>query len=491
MDFLAIITLTMANTTKREVLRRVLTYTIMVTAVLSLTTILLLLMLGYRYNQGDNNFVQGGLVQFNSQPTGASVRVGTADLVNRTRSKITLNPGDYKVRMTLDGYRDWSKNITVHPGTVLWLNYAHFVPKNPRTDIVIEADAIGSVAMLEQGRRIALLQDASKPVITTVVANDDDIVPKVLTVPETAYATAETHAFTLEKLSGDNKRLLVKHSYDAGTQWLVANLDDITKTYSIASEESNPITSIQFDPSEKSRAYVLYADGSIRRIELDSGRQSDIILSDVADFTLTSSGAIFYSTKSIDGMVHTGYLTKNKEIPRTVDTFKGADTVHIAAGKYFSVFYIATSVGAKTTLTAYQEFPESDSDTRLIGKVVKTVVSPSPVTLLSFKADARLVAIQQARILTTYDIDLKKQSDIAIKGATTDITKPIEWLNSFHFWDDSTGAARQYEFDGENQETITDVVPGFSAAYSQNKKYFYTIGKTEQGFALQRTRMTL
>ncbi len=121
----------------------------------------------------------------------------------------------------------------------------------------------------------------------------------------------------------------------------------------------------------------------------------------------------------------------------------------------------------------------------------RNVTTKSPVTLLSFKADARLVAIQQAQSLTVYDVDLAKQSDIALKGVTQDIAKPIEWLNAFHFWNDASGTARQYEFDGANQEDITLVAPGFSAAYSQNKRYFYTIGKTEQGFSLQRTRMVL
>ena len=113
MYLLAIMSRIMMHTKKRDTIRRVVVYTIMVTAILSITTILLLLMLGYRYNQGNNNFVQGGLVQFNSQPTGASVRVGSADLASRTRSKITLNPGDYKVRMSLNGYRDWEKDATV------------------------------------------------------------------------------------------------------------------------------------------------------------------------------------------------------------------------------------------------------------------------------------------------------------------------------------------------------------------------------------------
>ena len=491
MYLLAIMSRIMMHTKKHETIRRVVVYTIMVTAILSLTTILLLLMLGYRYNQGNNNFVQGGLVQFNSQPTGASVRVGSADLASRTRSKITLNPGDYKVRMSLNGYRDWEKDATVHSGTVLWLNYAQFVPTNPQTTSVFETQKLASVAMQEQGRQIALLQDAALPVVTTFSANDDEVAPKVLTLPESSYTASNTHTFSLEKMSGNNKRLLVKHIYETGTQWIVMDIDDVTKSYAIASDEKNPITNVQFDPSSDNTAYLLFNDGSVRKISLDSAEQSEILVRDVADFTLTSSGSLFYTSRPVEDVVRTGFLTKNKTESRTIDTFKTNEAVHIAAGKYFSTFYIATSVGAKTTIKSYETFPESDSDVSFSAKSKKEITSPSPVTLLGFKADARLVAIQQARSLTMYDVDLSRQSNIALEGITQDITKPIEWLNAFHFWSDATGSARQYEFDGGNQEDITQVAPGFSAAYSQNKRYFYTIGKTEQGFNLQRTRMVL
>lgn len=271
----------------------------------------------------------------------------------------------------------------------------------------------------------------------------------------------------------------------------MTDIDDVTKSYAVASDEKNSITSLQFDPSSDSAAYAQFADGTVRKISLDNGEQSEVLLSDVSDFTLTSSGSLFYTTKPTEGVVRTGYLSKNKTESRTIDTIKTIEPVHVAAGKYFSTFYVATSVGTKTTIKAYETYPESDSELPLVVKSKKEIVSPSTVTLLGFKADARLVAIQQARSLTTYDIDLAKQSNIAIEGIAQDITKPIEWLNAFHFWNDATGSARQYEFDGGNQEEITKVAPGFSAAYSQNKRYVYSIGKTNDGFSLQRTRMVL
>ena len=121
-----------------------------------------------------------------------------------------------------------------------------------------------------------------------------------------------------------------------------------------------------------------------------------------------------------------------------------------------------------------------------------TVIRTStPISFASFKANGRFAVLQQARMQTVYDIDLKKKSDVAIEGLTTDLMKPLQWLGTFHFWNDATGFARQYEFDGTNQQPITEVTPGYPAAYSPNQKYFYTIRTTDSGVSLQRTLMVL
>jgi hypothetical protein len=482
----------MHDPSSKKTSRRIVVYGFMTLAVVALSIALFFAMLGWRYNQNKNTFIQGGLVQFISQPSGANVQVNDIRLANKTRSKITLNPGEYNVKMTLNGYRDWEKSATIKSGTVLWLNSAHFVPNNPNTSSVFSAPAITSAAMQEDGRRIALMTDRAVPTITLLEANDDTPTPKVVTVPDTLYKNAAKSSFEIIKQSGDSRRLLLKHTFnDGAAEWLMVDQNAVDKSYVIAQDEGVSVQAVQFDPSSSDRAYVHYSDGSIRRLDLSNGERSDVVASNVQDFTLTSSGWLFYSTKPASGIVTTAYVSEGKKESRTIQTLATDQPAHIAAGRYFDTFYTLTAVNEQATLRAYETFPSSDSKDAFKPRDTTVIRTSTPISFASFKANGRFAVLQQARMQTVYDIDLKKKSDVAIEGLTTDLMKPLQWLGTFHFWNDVTGFARQYEFDGTNQQPITEVTPGYPAAYSPNQKYFYTIRTTDSGVSLQRTLMVL
>ena len=352
----------MHDPSSKKTSRRIVVYGFMTLAVVALSIALFFAMLGWRYNQNKNTFIQGGLVQFISQPSGANVQVNDIRLANKTRSKITLNPGEYNVKMTLNGYRNWEKSATIKSGTVLWLNSAHFVPNNPSTSSVFSAPAITSAAMQEDGRRIALMTDRAVPTITLLEANDDTPTPKIITVPDTLYKNADKSSFEIIKQSGDSRRLLLKHTFnDGAAEWLVVDQNAVDKSYVIAQDEGISVQAVQFDPSSSDRAYVHYSDGSIRRLDLSNGERSDVVASNVQDFTLTSSGWLFYSTKPASGIVTTAYVSEGKKESRTIQTLTTDQPAHIAAGRYFDTFYTLTAVNEQATLRAYETFPSNYS----------------------------------------------------------------------------------------------------------------------------------
>jgi len=75
----------------------------MAIAVVSIVAILLLVIQGYRYNRFDGKLEQGGLVQFDSRPSAATVTVDDSTLANRTASKVTLSSGQHTITMSREG----------------------------------------------------------------------------------------------------------------------------------------------------------------------------------------------------------------------------------------------------------------------------------------------------------------------------------------------------------------------------------------------------
>ena len=78
---------------KRKLLiRRIVSYGFMTVAVVVLVTVLVFVMLGYRYNGNDGKIEQGGLVQFDTQPNGGNWQRPTSILPPRfARFNVTVN----------------------------------------------------------------------------------------------------------------------------------------------------------------------------------------------------------------------------------------------------------------------------------------------------------------------------------------------------------------------------------------------------------------
>jgi flagellar basal body-associated protein FliL len=64
-------------------------YMLMVLSIVSIVFVLILVVQGYRYNSYDGKVEQGGLVQFDSRPSGATVSVDDITLSARTASHST------------------------------------------------------------------------------------------------------------------------------------------------------------------------------------------------------------------------------------------------------------------------------------------------------------------------------------------------------------------------------------------------------------------
>ncbi len=462
----------------------------MTVSVIGISTALLFLMLGYRFNKDSGSFEQGGLVQFISQPTGAHVTVGNAELSNRTRSKITLNPGSYPVKMTLDGYEQWQKKVTIKPGQVLWLNSVHFVPRAPKTTGVVTLPALDSTAAKVDSKYFAYIGDKTKPVISYININDDAPKPKIITLPTSSFTNGTSQSFTLTDMSDDQRHVLVRHDVDGNTEWLAVDLEDETKTRRMGGDAPLNIRSVYFSPRSDDEVFLLYRDGAVHSQKLSDGTLSSTLLTGIATVSLSEQGTLFYASLPVDGTTKTGYLSYDQSTPRTLASYKTTEPVQVLSNHYYDEFYVTTSIGNNVTTRRYDAFPASNDDTALRATDVRTITMPSAVSYLDSYASGRFVVIQDLSSQTVYDLELKEQSDTPIKG-TTNLTPKLAWLDDYHYWSDANGSLRQYEFDGTNQTDIVKVAPGFSAVYSNNLKYLYSIGKTSTGYQLQRTLMVI
>ena len=477
---------------KRKALRwRIVRYIIMVSAIASIATLSVLVLLGYRFNRTTGVIQQGGLVQFMSEPTKARVTIGSAKLVDKTPSKITVNPGEYLVKMEKEKYRMWQKNVTIKAGEVLWLNSAKLIPRDIKTETTLSIPKVSDSFAQPGSGYISILPERAKPAIARYDIRSNTVKSESFNLASLKLAKADKHAYSFTDWDGDKDRAVLKHAYDNLSELVLVNYDDNTRSFVVSAiGKATPIDVIA-DPRNERNLVVRYSDGSVRLVDSDDGEVSPVVVSNVS--TITSFGSSIVYTRTVGaGKVETGYVTLDSQQKlKPVRLINTKQPVRFQIQQYFDTYFVTTIIGKNVTLQRTSSLPRS-SDSALVSLKLVTTFALDSVPLDIRALDAgQQVSIRQPSAVTNYDVELKALTSTDIAGAKQGADVNVRWLDQFHYYVDTDGTLLQYEYDGENQSDIVKVTPGYAAGYSQNGKYLYTVLKTENGFALQRSTMIL
>lgn len=478
---------------QKERIKRVIIYGLMCLSIVAIVTALMLIVLGYSFNQKDNRLEQGGLLQFASVPSGATVTLDETELGSRTPSKVTTDATTHSVKMNLKGYRTWQKSIDLKPGMIGWLSYARLVPTDIKPETLRTSPTLSGAIASRDRKWMAFLDDASKPTIVIADLDGDKVEYKSLTLPETAVTKPaladKPQAFTLESWSYNGQSLLVKHTFDDGKlEWLVVDRADVTQTKNVTSLLGVNASKLLFG-SENGRILYARVDDVVRKINLDNLTLSRPLVEHIDDFWVYRFTTLLYATKPDDQKRRTvGYVADDMDKVATLGTFPDdGQMVHIAMGEYFGKRYLAIQHGTALDITA-GTLPRSESKGDM--KHIATVTLPVAAERLSMSSSGRFVIAESSDTYTTHDLELVKTDTTSLKGTAT-TPRPLKWLDSFMAWSDRGGMLRLYEFDGANQQDVLPVAEGYDVTLSPNEKYLYSVGKTDAGYVLQRVRMVL
>lgn len=477
-----------APSKRRQLIQRAVIYTLMSVGVVLLVTVLVFLMLGYRFNRDTSTIQQGGLVQFNSRPGDAHVRIGRADLVDTTPSKVTVNPGDYEVRLTRDGYLPWAKNVTVLAGKVLWLNYAQLVPETIPRSTVRTFEKVAQAKASPNGRYLALLPVVSKPSVSIVTVDGARVETDEIVLEQTRATTT----YKIQEWSDDSSRLLITATTGKQVRWLLvereakeaADIVDLTARYGAS------MRSIRFDPRGSDRLAVLTTENDLRLLDVSADAMSSIVVGDVETFSYYGDDHIVYVNKIDAATKSLGYVSLNDtDSPRELKRIQTTSAVKTAAAAYFSDPYLALSVGPVIEVYTLSSLPGSGSDQAVTMETLATRTLPSAPTHLSVRSGGRLVVAQYAGGFATYDIELDRQTMTSVKRLGT---QELRWLDRFHPYVTDGTQLTVMEFDGANQHAIAPLSTTFDAVQTSDGKYIYSLQRTTKGtFELQRSQMIL
>ena len=477
--------------------RIILTYTLAPLIIVLVVSLFVLSILGYRFNTQNRTVYQGGLVQFNSNPGGATVSLDGSNISGRTATRENIVAGTHTVGIKRDNYQPWQKTVTVESGKILWLTYPLLIPQNLETEKLYNYGQISSTLHNSKQRLLGVQQSKNKPTFVTIRA-DDQGQRETSTLPEKLYNPKmiknNQDKFTPTYWSKSGRYVLYERELVDKKTWFLLNLKKPMQSYDISSTANVPISKVLVSDRNEQIAYIL-SEGTIRTVSLDTKTLSAPIVRDVISMTQSNKGVISYIAKNKQKSDKTnskfilGYITPGAQSSRTLELSAVIEPKYLELAEFDRSQYLAVATDDKLDIYEFKLHP-SDSQQNNEIELVATIPITKPVTEMMFSPVGRFVMIRSAEQTKVYDLELDKVSVINLRTDGSAGTG-AKWLDDFHLLSSYDQKMQLQEFDGENPASLVKSVPGTSAVLSDNGRFLYYIDKDKSGFNVSRLRMIL
>lgn len=491
---------------KREQrIRFILTYTIVPVIIVSFATVLVLYMLGWRYNVSERTVEQGGLMQFDSRPSGATITINGQQLdrsiISAVGSRQDMSAGTHTVRMEYEGYQPWQKTVQVESGKILWLNYTRFIPNDIAVDTVAEYESLHDALAAPYGEEKMLLQPQKDQPIFELVETDnsssDEVPRQELTIPadilsDVSGVDIDSQEFRMMNWDDDARYVTVQHRFGDKVEWLVVDTDRVDRSQNITTIAERDITNVQFDVRNARAVYVRAGNG-LHRVDLSQRVVSERLINNVAEFRQSDEGVITYisTPKSNETAQRTiGYYTPGAARAKAIKTVDNTSLDELQAHiiEYSTKQYYVERQADELSVSEIGLHPSDSTNAARLSNPLSFNL-PSAAGTMSVSSDARFVLIQKGASFVTYDLELEKLTTTAQVGDGG--TRRVQWLDRHILWSDRGGMLHTYEFDGENGHDIVKVAPGFDVSLSPEGRYLYVVQQRDGAWQLSRARLIL
>jgi hypothetical protein len=472
------------NKKRRTVAFRFFTYGVMTLATIAISVVCILLVLGYRFDFSHQTVSQGALIQFRSYPEGAKITMDDQILSFLTPGKRNVDTGKHDVMYQLDGYRDWSKTVNLQAGELRWLNYARLIPRTVTTNPVREFPIVTGSMPTPDRKWMAVYGAADKAEFTLADIRDSKN-PKLSTIalPANSYTNVagQGHQFSLEEWDFSGRFLLVRHITGDKTEFIRVDRSRPDDAKNISTVLNVPISTLHFSGTSGNVFYGVQGT-DIRKFDIAAGTISSPVASGVQNFTLYKTNNLAYVRDEGDKRIVGVNIDGEAAAVRTYDI---TEPVLTDVSSYFSRTYVAVARG--TRVDVVKDPIGSAPEAR---KTVASFQVAVGTKWLQFSNNGRFVVAGSGSQFVTYDLETREEYSVNLPGTGVP-DKQLQWLDDYILVSTPDKNLRLSEFDGGNQQVITDVEPGMKVTLTEDGKVLYSIARTSRGFTLQSSKMTI
>ncbi len=448
-------------------------------AVLLATTILIYMVRGYGYKNGE--VIQNGIVFVSSVPEPAQMYVNGQKVKEQTNARLTIPAGQYTFELRRDGYKKWSRAISVEGGIVQRFDYPFLVPEKLTTTTVKKYEAQPEVLLQSPDRRWLLVPRANAFGSFDMFDLDENQ-PEAALVQLPADLLADDpggHKWELVEWSTDNRHVLVKHLYgDNKSEYVLIDRADPAKSVNVTSVLGTNPTTIALRDKAYDQYFIFDANaGNIFTASLKKPTPQ-IYLQDVLAFKSHGEDRVLFATAKDAPEGKTAIKLKEGDRTYTLKTISADKTYLLDLAEYKNAWYVIAGAQSESRTYVYKNpiaALRAKPDMPLVPVQILKTTKP---TYASFSANARFMMVENGAAFSIYDAENDRGYKYDLKMPVDSAAGHATWMDGHRLSIVSGGRAVAFEFDNANTMSLQPTLAAYQPVYDREYRYVY--GMTTQ-----------
>jgi len=406
---------------------------------------------GIHFEKNGVSIEKTGMIIVSSKPAGASIYLNGKDTSKKTTNFFTVkinNLGKNKYILTIekDGYYKWEKELKVFPEMVTWANYVLLFSKNPKIDKVdFSGSYVDSLTSKDDKYSAVLVRSDAGEVLYGL----DNKSGEKNTLLESAKMSEDARVTDIKMIdwSKDHKNILISGSTKNGNQYFVLNIE--TKNIEqIAAITPTKFDRIIFSTANNDDLYGTFGK-ELFRVNVRTKSVSTALENNVVYFTFSPDGKVYYIK---DDAGKRSLWQGGGDLGDKTNFF---DAVPVSDGYTIKVTSKDQKVALKTNTDLSLYFITKVGDKNSLISVSKNI------TDFDWSKDGERIFYKsrEANIIVFEFDDYRKESkEYEITGSQ--VMGNLVWYDSRHLLAYKDSQALVMDFDGTNQVSLGNAVPG-------------------------------